>query len=238
MSTDQILQLLNSLLMMLGWLAAFLFGLRQQRINTKDSAKLKIYEDIWRQLSILQNSLTQLSTQIHSGPPFILMESAAILGNATKNQQHIWQGQQDALKYLNDYLGILQNAQIAFVNQFLDFWRSLEMWMHVMPELETAIRTLTSEYSLIQDKTNKLVLFLICLDRWQWEKWDRTTIKQKSDNVWQDLFDLSAYAEDLMGLIHNELISPMFKYAKNYRKPADPRCKILTKGGLVAVKKD
>lgn len=236
-NTDQKLQLLNSLLIILGWFAVFWFGIRQQRINTTDTAKLKVYEDIWKQRSTLQDSLNQLLVQIQSGPPFVQMESATILGNVTKDPQHISQGQQDALGRLNNYLDVFQNAQFTFSKQFLDFWRSLEMWMHVMSKLETAVKTLSSEYSTVQDKINNLALFVISLDRWNWRAWDRVIIKQKYDNVWQDLFNLGLYIEDLMGLVHNELVSSMFGYTIDYRKPNDSRYKILTKEGLSMVKK-
>lgn len=238
MTTDRVLYIVGTLLTIIGWFAAFWFGVRQQRLNTKDSAKLKVYEDIWKQRSILQNSSSLLSVQIQSGPPFILMESTAILGNVTKDQQHIWQGQQEALNHLNSYLTGLQNTESIFTSQFLDFWRSLEMWLHVMPKLETAIRTLTTEYATVQEKMSKLVMHLIVLDRQQWKDWDRVALKESCIGAGEDLFNLGAYTEDLMGLIHNELVSPMFKYTKVYRKPLDPRYKILTKGGLAAVNKD
>ncbi len=237
MTTDQTLYLASSGLTVIGWFAAFWFGLRQQRINTKDSVKLKVFEDIWRQRRALQNASSQLSVQIQTGPPFILMESTAILGDTTKDQQHIWQGQQDALKHLNAYLEGLQNASYAFSNQFLDFWRSLEMWLHVMPGLETAIRTFTSEYSITQEKISKLVTHLISLNRWRWRDWNRAGIKESCDATWEDINILAAYTEDLMGLVHNELVSPMFKYTKDKRMPLDPRYKILTKGGFVVIKK-
>lgn len=228
--------LIQIILTILGWFAIFYFGLRQQRINTKEAAKLKVYEEFWRSRNKLQDSFNELSTLFLSGPPFILMESTSILGNVTKDLAHIQKGQQDALEYLNKYLNSVQEANTNFSNQFLEFWRSLEMWLHVMPELETAVRTLTSEYTIINEKVSKLVSYLISLDRWNWSSWNRKDLEERRLFVWEELNNLNCYSEDMMGLIHNELVTPMFGYSKEVRKPQDSRYKVLTRTGLVVIK--
>jgi len=230
-----ILQSFLVLITIVGWFVAYLFNLRQQRKNLELEAKYRVYEKLWSVRGVMHNSFSSLSSQIFVGPPFILMESCGILGGITGKQEDVWKGEQDAIKLLFEYRNNLSKLNEDFGNTYLQFWRDVEMWLHVMPELEQASRILFSEFGIIRDKIYKHLSFLQSLNASDWKKINKTEIKERCETVWEEMNNLSSYAEDFMGLIHNELIGQLFDYTKSTRKPLDPKYKVLTKNGLKIV---
>jgi hypothetical protein len=216
----------------LGWFVVFYLGKRQQRAGTKEEMRLKVYEEFWKQRSQLQDSINQLGTMVLTSVPFELMEAATILGETTKIEVHIRQGEQGALTHLRDYIDRLLDAQRNFETRLLEFVRSLEMWIHVVPELETAKSSFISEYWATQQRAADFVSGILSLSRSDWRSWSREQMKGEAETVSSEILRLGFYVEDMMGLIHNELLEPLFKHPKRERHPLDPHEKVLTREGL------
>lgn len=195
-----VFQIIAVVLIIIGWFAVFWFNLRQQRKQLKDDAKMKIYNELWSLRKYLQESLSKSSAIIQS-KPFILMDSTAILGSVTKNEQDIRKGEGDAWRHWSEYLADLSSKNNNFNEIYLDFWRSIEMWIHIMPELEIAKDILFSEYSILNEKISKYYSFLQSLNVQKWREWNQKEIDEKSTSVWGEIMNISCYTEDMMGLI-------------------------------------
>ncbi len=227
-----IAQVFLVLITIAGWFAVYYLNLKQQRKNLEDNAKYRVYEKFWSSRGLIYSTHNQLSSQIFVGPPFILMDSTKILGQVTNRQEDVWKGQQNAIQIFFEYRNKLASLNENFNDTYLQFWRDVEMWLHVMPDLEQSAKILFSEYTITKDLVYKHISYLQILDAQKWETFNRNDIKERAETVWGSMSNLSAYTEDFMALIHNELVGPLFKYKKTVRVPMDQRYKVLTKDGL------
>lgn len=237
--TENTIQIIEVIVIIGGWFAVFLLNQKQQKEDLKIDKKMKVYEEFWRLRNIVSDTISKFNVYIQAGPPFLLMKSTEILGNVTKNQEHILKGEQDAIKYWQNYINELIELKQNFVNEYLNLWRTYEMWLHIMPSLDTAGTILFSEFNVISDKSQKYISFLQNLNVYKWKEWDekqKDIIKDKHNELWEELMVLMFYTHDMMSLIHNELVTSMFDYKLPTRKPKDFRYKVLTKNGLVVIK--
>lgn len=221
-------------LVVVGWLISYRLNLRQQRENLKDGLKVKVYEAFWKSRGSIQNSFSSLSVIINFGPPFVLMKSIRVPGL----EYDEWKEKEKAIKYYNDFLEKFWKSREVFMEEFMNFWRDLEMWMHIMPRLEKAKKVLTEEYQNNSNRIYKHYSYLSALNKYDYEKWSQEDILKKGNEVHEDFFNFSCYVEDMMVLIHNELISPLFGYKKSARCPLDKKFKILTINGISEVEDD
>lgn len=212
------------LITVIGWIIVYQLNLKQQKENLKDTLKVKVYEEFWGfRTDFQKNILTAYE------PPFILMKPVRI--SVFKYDE--LEEKQRAVNYFIGYLDELISDKKRFMNIFMSFWRSLETWTCLIPELEKAKNDLTREYMGVNKKLNGHIGYLQKLDRYKWEEWNQEDIKIKSKNVSQEVFDLYCYIEDMMVLIHDELVSPLFGIKKPARQPIGKRSCVLTKKGLV-----
>lgn len=226
-------QLFSLLFTVLGWFAAFHFSQVGQRRNVQNGVKLKVFEEFWRLRNILQDSMNNAAQVIASGPPIELMQSAEVYGNFTKRPEDMWNGQQDAVKFLNNYLKDLFEAKANFHTTYLNFMRAFEMWLHVMPGLQAAAADLFDEYTSLNTKINEYYTFLQTT-LYQWKEWDPQRVRDHAKSLAAVITDgIKYYTEDIMALIHNELLQSFFEYRKDIPKPGQGRAKVLTKKGLM-----
>lgn len=225
------------ILAVVGWFIAYKFGLKQQTNILKENWKLKVFEIFWKKRESVSAAIINFSTTVQQiGAVFIIMGSfekmAKIGGNAIREQE----GRENAIKKFNEYTNELHDKHSLFNEEYLSLWRMFETWIHVMPRLETAYQTLISEYRIISDQAQKHFDYTSTLDPYSWHEWDQKHIKELCNVQQERLMDLLIYTEDIMGLIHDELIGPIFEYKKKPRIPQDGRHKVLTKNGLVIIK--
>lgn len=219
----------------IGWFVVFKLNLRQQDKKIKDEAKMKVYNEFWSLRKHLQESSSGLMALIQS-KPFILMDSTSILGSVTKNELDILKGEHQSWQDWNEYMSELNTKINLFKAIHLDFLRNIEMWIHIMPKLEVAKDILFSEQTIINEKISEHYNFLQNLNVQKWKEWDQKEINSKSAKVWEDIVNFLFYVEDMMVLIHNNLVSPIFGYKKLIRKPTDYKFKVLTEDGLIVIK--
>jgi len=194
-----------------GWFIVFYLNLRQQKKHLQNSAKMKVYEelhnlkkDIDEAGEILGLSLTKFSL------PFLSMsfekDSTAVSADLKAIQR--WN------KYALDLGENIHN----FVGSYLKLWNHSDMWIGVMPQIKLAKKELFEvQFKNLTDKLNKHQHFIQdqSVKEFYWKKWDRTEIEDKTKEI-STLFDQMAvgYLDDYLGLIHNRLVAPIFKYKK------------------------
>lgn len=240
--TPEAINIILICLTIIGWLAAFWFGIKQQRLNIKDSAKLKVYEDLSKKYEEFQNSAIELTTKFLIGFPMSLIESERDmpkrllqLKKITDSQKIFLaeiEGKQKAFKRANDYVTEVREVEQLFSKSFLEFWKLFETWSALTPSLKNALRVLVSEYTTLSKRIHDHIFFLITLDKYNSEKWNKSDIDSRNKQIWEDTNEFSVYVVDFMALIHNELVTPLLGHTKEIRRTRDPKLKVLTKGGL------
>ena len=228
--------LASSILVIGGWYLVFRYNVKAQKENLKLQTKAKVYENFWLMRGRLQEAGSCLSASIQSGPPFILMNAGLFLYEQKSDIEKL-KMLQNSIDQLNDYFENLELLKNQFNDEYLNFWRDLEMWVYIMPDLEVAYKTLMSEYKHVGDVLEEYNTYMVTLDRYKWKEWDKEDIKRRSSYVWQILIDLGIYTEDFMCLVQNELVAPIFGHYNKSRVPNDPSCKVLTKNGLAVINK-
>lgn len=209
-----------------GWIIVYCLNLKQQRENLKDSLKMKVYEEFWGIRKDFQDNMSYID-----GPPFVLMESIRVPGLKYNELEE----KQKSIKYFQEYLDKLYDEKRKFNDVFMNFWRNFEMWECLLVELDIAKKDLISEYTRIIKILDDYICYLQKLDKYSWESWDRGNIEKKSAKVYIEMFYLYTYIDDMMKLIHNELVNTLFDYKKPTRKPLENRFRVLTKNGLIKV---
>ena len=226
--------LLTSLLTLVGWYVLFKLGLKQQSKQLLNNAQMKAYEDLYEEMKIVQNSGHILYSYITKySLPIITMETQHITkdeNSALFEAKNIW----------NDFIyNKLSKSNSDFTYSYLRFWSKVEMWMALMPELETAKHTLFEEF---KDITNKIYIYrdflqTETLNEYDWRKWDIEKLKKESNGLAENFTDIyGGYLDDFMGLIHNKLVTPILGHKKELRnlkyqkEPID--FKILTIKGI------
>jgi hypothetical protein len=225
-------------LAVVGWFAAYKFGLKQQINILKENWRMKVFEIFWKKRENVSSSIIIFSTQVQQFSAVIIVmnsfEKMAIIGEDLNREQ---EGKENAIRHFREYVSELERTHSLFNDEYLSLWRMFETWMHVMPRLDVAFKTLISEYRVISEQLQKHIDYVSILDGTAWHSWDHEHIKELCNFQQERLMDLLVYTEDMMGLIHDELIGSMFGYRKKLRVPLDERCKVLTKTGLVSINK-
>lgn len=226
------INLMNACITVIGWFIVAYLGIHLQNRLLKDNERMKVFEEIWRSRKAMSDSSAGLTSLIQS-KPFIVMKPisppAALAGDLERQARE----QQRSWDYWQKYMKDLFDRKLAFEDAVLDFLRMLEMRSYAFPQLNTAIKTLLSEYRGVTSGMNEYYSFLQRLSVYQWETWDQADIERQSNTIWEKVLDFGSYASvDMMNLVHNHLVSGYFKHKKSLRKPTDPTCKVLTEGGL------
>ncbi len=212
------------LITVIGWIIVYRLNLKQQKENLKDNLRVKVYEEFWEFRTDFQKNILSVNE-----PPFILMKPVRISGLKYNELEE----KQKSIKYFQKYLDELINSKREFTDVFMNFWRSLEMWIFLMPELEKAKNDLTREYRGLNKKLDEYIDYLQKLDKYKWEEWDQDDIKNRNKDSSGEVFNLYCYIDDMMFLIREELVNPLFDVQKQIRNPIGKGNCVLTKEGLV-----
>lgn len=212
------------LITVIGWVIVYWLNIKQQKENLKNNLSIKVYEEFWKFRTDFHNNILSFDK-----PPFILMNLSKI--QIFKSDEIM--EKQKAIRYLMLYLDEIKNKKIKFSNVFMNFWRSLETWMCLMPDLEKAKNDLTREYLGVIKASEEYMRHLQKLEKDNWEKWNQEDLEKRSEIASSEALNLYCYIEDMMLLIHDELVSPLFKNKIPKRQPIGKQSCILTKKGLV-----
>ncbi len=221
-------------LTIIGWVTIFWLGLRQQKINLQNEARMRIYAELYEYRKKVTQKANELSVLLlEMSLPFMLMESTDIINEpitATKEANKQWR----------DFLENLFNKQQEFTNAYLGFWIHVEMWLGMMPELEKAKDILFDECNRVGKRIYEYHNFLqmYSIKEYDWHKWNKAEIQKAAYGISDDFSDVaSGYVDDFMGLIHNELVADILNYHKGTRNIRHIKNKvkflILTKDGII-----
>lgn len=207
-----LLSLLGVVLTIVGWIAVFWLGLWQQKKQLQNTAKMKVYEELFSLKENIDSQSEGLSLLLGTyGLPFLNM-------SFEKNPSNIVDGNSKALKLWQDYLTKLSEATHNFTRAYLRLWVHSDMWVGTMPQIKVAKEELfTKQLRKLSDELYEHHRYLQnqSIQEFYWERWNKEEIEQKSEVI-RSRFDEIAisYLDDYMGLIHNRLITPIFGHKK------------------------
>jgi len=229
-----VLNIITISLVIFGWFAVFLLGLRQNKKLMKNKAQMKIYEELYELRKIADERNRDLSILLVSvNMSFSKMENIKYYPDYNSPHE-VW----------NDYLQNLIKEIGLFTDAYLNFWNHTEMWISAMQELDE-MKNIYFEELLVNliNELNEHHEYLNSLSRnnYKWEEWDRKEIEKRLDEI-REKFDLisHAYLDDFMVEVHNCLVYPILGYKKEPRKnfkKATNKYKILTRDGIKEIKK-
>lgn len=206
------LNFLSVTLIILGWVAVFLLGLKQQRRQLQNNAKMKIYEELYNIKKELDEHNIGLGLKLNKfSLPFLEMS---------------WEKGADAnlkaLEHWRKYLSGLSEDNYNFSKIYLKLWNHSDMWISAIPELKKAKKELfEKQLNNLSRKINEHHMYLqdLSIKQFYWNLWDRREIEEKHEAV-SNLFNLVAcgYVDDYLALIHNRLVSPILGYKKELRE--------------------
>ncbi|MCK5476239.1 MAG: hypothetical protein KAI71_06700 [Candidatus Pacebacteria bacterium] len=229
-----VLNMITLFLVVVGWFAVFLLGLKQNKKLMKNKAQMKIYEELYE----LRKDIDEKNIDLG-----MLLTSVNLLFLKMKNVKY-YPEFNSSYDVWNDYLQNLIEEKSLFTNAYLKFWNHIDMWIGSMKELDE-MKNIYFEELLenLTDELNKHYEYLSNLSRenYKWEEWDCKDIEERSKKMTKK-FDLisGAYLDDFMVEVHNCLVYPILEYKKKPRKNFKNTMEtytILTKKGIKEVKK-
>lgn len=211
-----LLAIAGVILTIIGWIAVFLLGLWQQKKQLKNTASMKVYEELYLLKKKLDERSSALGLQLGKySLPFLTM-------SFEKNPSNLVEENSKALQYWFDYTHKMSENVFEFTGAYLELWNHSDMWISVIPQVQKAKKELFEVQ--LKELTNKLhehqrYLQDQSVKQWNWKLWNKEEIEQKSEEM-VNLFNAVAigYVDDYLGLIHNRLVSPIFKHKKKPRE--------------------
>lgn len=216
-STVAYLDAHNGFLTIIGWLVLLWLGLYHSKESLKNEIRLKIYEDLLDTKNAFDKSFCiDLAVKISD---FELNRVIRDMENFDNNKKYLITSgiYENSYIYWNLYFRELSNMISTSHEDLLRYYNRLERWLGVIPDLKE-VRDLWFKTS--QELYGKL---------WNFNRDHLTAPINQKDKSWIDnslkhAKDLSGevskfigYTEDLNILIHDNLLSPIFKYKKKKR---------------------
>jgi hypothetical protein len=205
------ISILGVILTIFGWVTVFLLNLGQQKKLLKDTARIKIYEELY----LLKNKIDKDGIELGV---LLGKYSLPFLDMTFKMTTDPVNGNLLAINLWNEHLKKLGDKIYNFSQSYLKLLTHSEMWSGVMPQIKIAKEELFAKQ--LTDLSKKLNEYLGYLRDQQLKQynpmlWDRSNIETKADKI-LDLFDEIGvgYIDDYLGLIHNRLASPVLGHKK------------------------
>lgn len=236
---DSLIIVVGWVLVIIGWFAAFLLGLRQQKKMLQSQGRIKVYEELFMKKKAIDDVCITLRLLLGKHAlPFLdmsLVDKKIGGPNGKLEAQHHWSA----------YLAKLIQGISKFTEAYLSLWNYSDMWIGVMPKIKKAkIELFENQLKQLTQELNEHQRYLqdIAVKQFDWTLWNRSEIEERCEKI-EDKFDSIAIGlmDDYMGLVHNRLVSPIFGYKKSPRetfKKIDKLEKyfILTEDGLSEIK--
>ena len=214
-SNPNVLMTLTLAASVVGWFVVSGLGLRQQKQQLRNEAQMKVYEELYSLKKNIDKQGIILGLALRHNLPFLEMSFKS------RNPNKV-EGNSQALSIWLDYVSGLSGAIYEFYIAYQKRWADSEMWIAVMPQLNTAMNELFEVH--LNNLSKELSEHMSYLQKqstgeWYWEKWNRGEIERKAKEI-SDLFNELAigFIDDYMGLIHNRLVASIFGYRKKPRE--------------------
>lgn len=207
---------------------------RSDQENRLETIQNQIRYEIYQNLTELYGDFIDKASALVkiTSFPFILMQASLILGNVTRNPQHITQGQQQAVAEWQKF--IAESNEIYF-----QFSRSLISLMGVFEAWEAVLVTCKPSYLLAYNSINVLQVDVLAylnyfggLPQTQWQTWNQVAIQNRADQLKTRILREPYYFYDLMVIVHNEILAKYFGHYRDYRRPTISTEIVLTKEGF------
>jgi hypothetical protein len=240
----QVLQNVNGTIVIAvsGWI----FALLLQSWNIRQSHRVEVRYDIYKQLIFLykpvQNAVSQLSA--HTSAPFIQMDASMIPFNLKLEKEYkgtwmpytesecVFEGEKKWSKFTQT----LMDDYFDYIKKYISILYVIENWSAAVKPLLPTKKILHAEV----DKINHEILEdLRILQGYaikhghDWRGWNQKEIEDILLRVSEKTYTIGAYLSDFLTLLHNQLLSGYFWYKKPLRRTLYPNYKVLTKKGIV-----
>lgn len=219
------------ILTVIGWVAAFWFGMRQQRNILKDNSNMRVYEELSEASFKIQKSLINLA--------YTLRFEITLLEMKREELQIKLQGGdvQQVFKIYSLKKEEMLEKYVDFMESHLEFVTKVNLWIGIISELNYEQKLLSQEVDKfkkeVEDYRNRFEL----KDDSDWDKFNVAEVKTISDNLADKNFMVLTYLSDFMTDVHNSLIGPLFGFEKKKSKRPRGTYKVLTKEGFVEAPK-
>jgi len=201
----------QGLLTVLGWIAVLVTGVYLHRKQVRDTAKMKVYEEISSLKETLDEMFIYLTAELNTGLSIVFQSMDSVEKGVCYDTRFKY-----PYEYWHEHTGALDDKINAFNDHYHKFWIYTDTWMSVMPELERSKKILNSKISEVENKLRAYRRSLFKLDVTKWKEWKDDVIKQEKC-MGEEVMKVVGYLDDFIGLVHNRLISPSFGYKRRER---------------------
>lgn len=232
--------LLTLCLTILGWFVILWLGLYHSKKSLQNEAKLKIYEDLMSVKSRVDKSFAlDLASKTTS---YSLQRVIGDMDHFDSDKKYLITSgiHQNSYMYWNIYFRELADLIGDSHEDVLLYYTRLEMWLGVIPELKNVRDLWFTKMSELYEKLwefnrNYLGTPIGAKDT----SWKDNALKE-IDELRTEIDKVTGYTEDLSILVHDHLLTPIFKYKKKERDLSfmtkDVEYTALTKKGLIQKK--
>ncbi len=233
-----VFNMITIFLVVFGWFAVFVFGLRKDKKLMKNKVQMKIYEELYELRKDVDEKSIDLGMLLSLySLPFLKMKSVDMNKSLDRFQRNI-----EALKIWSEYVEKIAKETSEFDKYYLKLWNHVDMWIGAMPELKRAKKELFEiQFKKLTDDLWDYQRYLMELSirKHHWNEWNKKEIEEKAKKIEMEFHQIgSAYLDGFMVEVHNCLVSSILGYKKkpleNFNKIPD---KILTKDGVEETKK-
>ncbi len=237
MNKTEWIQVVFIVVTVIGWGAAFFFGIWQQRKIMKEKLKLEVYKNIYELKRSMDECAIEFSVLVSEyNLPFIQMRLPLLKNDPI--QQNF-----EALKIWSDYVMKVNESKSRFIKAYLRLWNYFDMWICIMPKLKEMKEILfIDRMKILTMELNEYSAYIqnLSFKQHEWSKWDIVEIEKETKKMNEIFGRETSFFDDFMTEVHNELIGLSFKVKKQHREDfvnLPDRYEILTRDGLKIVKK-
>lgn len=199
----------------LGWIATYWFVVRAQKKQHKNEINHEVYKELIESLDQYAAELSEFSNKLQAFHFISTLMKAGIEEKPIR-------------EWTNDVRNI--GSEMKF-HLFLQKWESYEIFLQ---NLNTVKTTFNNEQKSVMQEFYELLLFQ---DPVTAIKKDKADFEKKLNKLWERTAELSIYILDIKIVLQNNFYKQYGLKKIPFRKPEDPKYKILTEKGLVKPKK-
>lgn len=214
-------QPLTVCLIILGWFLVYWFNRRIQDRQIKNNACREVYKELYYTCKNAKHSLGLLEIHLIS-PIFSIMNLLKLnaetsSGNSSGEIRNIEEAKKKNTQSWNEYLNKLDSQITELSTVFTSLGTSIDMWMHLMPNIREPRNNLTKQSAKVFEEIFKTSETLHLLE---WEALEINAVMKIESDLKQLSKRISILQDEvnkIQVLIHNNLITPIFGYKMQNR---------------------
>lgn len=194
----------------IGWVVTYLFVIKAQKKQHKNEINHEVYKDLIFSLDQYAAELSAFSSKLQSF-------------HITSVYRHLGTEELQIMNWINEVRTAGNNLRFYL---FLQKWESYEIFLQ---NLNTVKLTFNKEQGKV---TDEFLGLLLLQEPSELIKKDRENFLVKLDHLWEESMSLSMYILDMKIILQNYFYGPYGLKRLSFRKPEDPKYKVLTEKGF------